>query len=146
MALLQIGHRHPPTHDKSMTYTRRLRITIGNKSYDVTVEDLTEADSYRTPAASPHPAPAVSSVTTPGLRASRPQPPESGAITSPLAGTIKSILVKVGDRVTASQPVVILEAMKMENQISSPVPGTVKSVEVKTGDNVREGQVLVGLE
>ncbi len=54
----------------------------------------------------------------------------AGAVTSPMAGAIKSILVKEGDVVKQGQALVILEAMKMENQITAPVAGTVKSINV----------------
>ncbi len=133
-----------------MTYLKRLRITVGNKSYDVTVEDLTEADSYRTavPAAPLRPSSVSPTPTpTPGAGAPRPQLPiDTGAVTSPMAGLIKSVLVKTGDHVKSDQPLIILEAMKMENQITAPVAGTVKSLNVKEGDSVREGHVLLVLE
>jgi glutaconyl-CoA decarboxylase len=63
-----------------------------------------------------------------------------------MAGTIKSVLVKPGDTVKQGQPLVVLEAMKMENQITAPVAGCVKSVDVKAGDSVQESHVLVVLE
>ena len=130
---------------------KRLRITVGNKSYDVTVEDLSEEDGYTAPLSltpptqqptGPSPAPAPVAA----RQASTPQPSaESGAVTSPMAGAIRSVLVKPGDSVKQGQGVVILEAMKMENQISAPVDGTVQSVEVAEGDSVTEGAVLVVL-
>ncbi len=127
---------------------RRLRITIGNMSYDVTVEDLTEADSYQTTSVSP-PQPVASAPRAPLPQAAAAQPPlstEEGAVTSPMAGIIKSVLVKPSAQVKQGQSLVVLEAMKMENQITAPVAGTVKSIGVKEGDSVREGQVLVVLE
>jgi glutaconyl-CoA decarboxylase len=63
-----------------------------------------------------------------------------------MAGAIKSVLVKQGDSVKQGQSLVILEAMKMENQITAPSAGTVSSVDVAEGDSVTEGQVLVVLE
>ncbi len=130
---------------------KKLRITIGNKSYDVTVEDLTGADAYPPPTAPPPPsAPAASPAASPApaaAAAAKPQlPVDAGAVTSPMAGAIKSILVKQGDTVKQSQPLVILEAMKMENQITAPVAGTVKSIDVSEGDSVTEGHVLLVLE
>ena len=128
---------------------KKLRITIGNKSYDVTVEDLTEADSYQTPAA---PAQANRAPATPvqpaqsGVPAKPQLPIDAGAVTSPMAGVIMSILVDQGDSVKQGQPLVVLEAMKMENQITAPVAGTVKSVDVKEGDSVQEGHILLVLE
>ena len=131
---------------------KKLRITVGNKSYDVTVEDLSSADAFPGPspppqASAPEPAAAPQEAQTAQAAQARPQlPVEAGAVTSPMAGVIKSLLVKQGDTVKQGQPLVILEAMKMENQISAPVPGGVKSVDVAEGDSVTEGQILLVLE
>jgi biotin carboxyl carrier protein len=128
---------------------RRLRITIGNKSYDVMVEDMTEADSYQLPSTSARPTPEAAAPPQPTQSPTRAQPQlpiDTGAVTSPMAGQIKSVLVKQGDSVKKGQPLVILEAMKMENQITAPVGGTVKSLGVAEGDSVREGHVLLVLE
>lgn len=67
-------------------------------------------------------------------------------MTSPMAGVIKSVLVKQADHVKRGQPLVVLEAMKMESQITAPADGTVQRVEVAEGDSVREGHVLLVLE
>jgi glutaconyl-CoA decarboxylase len=127
---------------------RKLRITIGNKSYEVTVEDLTEADSYyTTSAAPPNLSSRATAEPTPGTPPAKPQlPVDVGAVTCPMAGAITSILVKQGDSVKKGQALVVLEAMKMENQITAPVAGAVKSVNVKEGDSVQEGNVLLVLE
>jgi len=129
---------------------KKLRITVGNKSYDVTVEDLTEADSFPSPAAHLHSHPSASALPqqgAPRAAVARPQlPVDSGAVTSPMAGAIISVLVKQGDTVTQGQALVVLEAMKMENQITAPVAGSVKSVDVAAGDSVGEGHVLLVLE
>ena len=63
-----------------------------------------------------------------------------------MAGVVLSVLVEVGDKVEKGQPVVVLEAMKMENRVSATTSGTVKTVEVKKGESVLEGHVLVVLE
>ncbi|QEG00775.1 Glutaconyl-CoA decarboxylase subunit gamma [Stieleria maiorica] len=128
---------------------KRLRITVGNKSYDVTVEDLSDADTYHAPM-QPAPVQPVGSAPAPAIAresaAKPPQPSVSGAVTSPMAGAIRAILVKPGDAVKRGQGMAILEAMKMENQITAPVDGTVKSIDVAVGDSVAEGQTLVVLE
>ena len=54
--------------------------------------------------------------------------------------------VKVGDSVTSGAPVLVLEAMKMENDIVAPKDGKVVAVNVKAGDSVESGAVLVSLE
>ena len=68
------------------------------------------------------------------------------AVKSPLPGVINDIKVKVGDSVTAGSVVVILEAMKMENNINAPKDGVVKSILVNKGDSVSEGTDLLVIE
>jgi biotin carboxyl carrier protein len=63
-----------------------------------------------------------------------------------MAGVVLEVLVEVGVKVEKGEPLVVLEAMKMENRVSATVSGTVKSVEVAKGDSVLEGHVLVVLE
>ena len=65
------------------------------------------------------------------------------AVFSPLPGTINDIKVKVGDKVSAGDTVVILEAMKMQNNIEAETSGTVASINVNKGDAVMEGDTLV---
>ena len=68
---------------------------------------------------------------------------EEGSIVAPIPGTIISILVKVGDRVSTDQVVLKLEAMKMENEIASLVSGTVKEITVSEGSDASYGQLLM---
>ncbi len=67
----------------------------------------------------------------------------SGDVAVPMQGTIVKVLVEVGTEVQAGQPVVILEAMKMENQITAERAGTVKEIKVSPGDTVGSGDVVV---
>lgn len=67
-------------------------------------------------------------------------------IKAPLPGTVMSVAVKVGDTVKASDPVIVLEAMKMENSIMAGRDGKVASVSVNPGDSVLEGATLIVLE
>lgn len=125
---------------------RKLRITVGNKSYEVTVEDITEPGMPSGPVpvttSVPVSAPASAPQASPRPQASG----EAGAVTSPMAGVIKSVLVKQGDQVKQGEALLVLEAMKMENQITAPVAGTVKQVAVEPNASVQEGQTLVVLE
>ncbi len=95
---------------------------------------------------------AIQTVKTPTLVRSAPiVQPESeikaqqggGTIKSPLPGTILSILVKVGDNVKVGQKLMVLEAMKMENNIDSELEGKVLSIEVSLGQSVMEGDVMI---
>ena len=67
----------------------------------------------------------------------------SGNVEVPMQGTIVKVLVEVGQSVEAGQAVVVLEAMKMENQITAEKSGTVKEIKVKAGDTVGAGDVVV---
>ncbi len=68
---------------------------------------------------------------------------EANELSAPMPGLILEIRVKEGDEVSKGDPVVVLEAMKMENVIKSPGSGTVMAIAVKTGDNVEKNQVLI---
>jgi biotin carboxyl carrier protein len=67
----------------------------------------------------------------------------NGAVKAPIPGIILEVKVAVDDTVTAGQTVVIMEAMKMENNISSPVDGKVKEVRVAEGSTVADGDMLM---
>ncbi len=70
----------------------------------------------------------------------------ANSIKSPLPGTILDVFVNVGDTVKTGQKLMLLEAMKMENQIDADRDGVVKSVGVRKGDVIMEGDVLVTIE
>ncbi|MBP3512114.1 MAG: biotin/lipoyl-binding protein [Prevotella sp.] len=94
----------------------------------------------------PKPAPAQSkTTTTASVRPSQPAAPAGAgaAITAPLPGTITAVQVKVGDKVNAGDTVIVLEAMKMQNNIEAENAGTVTSISVNQGDSVMEGAVLL---
>src|SRR5205823_7197154 len=71
---------------------------------------------------------------------------EQSAIVAPMPGTVIRVLVKPGASVAARQPLVVLEAMKMETPLVSPYEATVRAVHVGEGDRVAGGAVLVELE
>lgn len=65
------------------------------------------------------------------------------SIKAPMPGLIIDLKINAGDTVSQGDPLLILEAMKMENILKSPGAGTVKTVKVKKGDRVEKGQVLI---
>lgn len=67
-------------------------------------------------------------------------------IIAPLPGTIIEILVQPGDEIQAGQAVVVLEAMKMENELQAEFAGTVTSVNVQEGDVVRAGTEIITID
>jgi pyruvate carboxylase subunit B len=76
----------------------------------------------------------------------RPKASKEGHVTSSMPGTIVDILVKAGNKVKAGDPVLVIEAMKMENEVPAPVAGTVKAVNVTKGDSVNPDEALVEIE
>jgi len=76
----------------------------------------------------------------------RPKPSKPGDIASPMPGRVVKVLVAMGDKVKADDPVLIIEAMKMENRVPSPIAGTVATLYVSEGDDVKPDETLVQLE
>ena len=90
--------------------------------------------------AAPAPAPAAAAP-KPAVPAAAPG--SGNPVKAPLPGTISSISVKVGDQVNVGDTVLVLEAMKMQNNIEAEYAGTVTSIVVNPGDSVMEGAVLL---
>ena len=89
-----------------------------------------------------HPGSAASATANPGAGAS----PDAGdPVPAALAGSVVRLLVKVGDVVGEGQPVLILEAMKMETEVAASRSGTVTAVHVQEGDTVAVGEPLVSI-
>ncbi len=76
----------------------------------------------------------------------RPKPSKPGDIASPMPGRVVTVLVAKGDKVKADDPVLIIEAMKMENRVTAPIAGTVAALYVNEGDDVKPDETLVQLE
>src|SRR5918999_571346 len=66
----------------------------------------------------------------------------SGAVTSPMQGTVLEVAVAEGDSIEAGHLICVVEAMKMENEIAAHRPGVVASISVATGDQVTHGQLI----
>lgn len=112
---------------------RKFNVTVNGKSYEVEVEEAGVSDSVPSkmidqPVSAPAPVAAK---------------PASGGtpINSPMPGLILSLTHKDGDTVKKNDPIIMLEAMKMENAINAPADGVV-TYAVKKGDNVETGTVL----
>lgn len=99
-----------------------------------------ESAPTATPTATATPATATPAATQPAAAAS------GKPVVAPLPGTINEIKVKVGDKVNAGDTVVILEAMKMQNNIEAETSGTITSINVNKGDAVMEGDTLVTIK
>ena len=70
----------------------------------------------------------------------------SGAVPAPMTGTIKEVLVHVGDTVQENEQIIMMEAMKMDIEVVAPVAGKVAEILVEPGDSVRENQTVLRIE
>lgn len=124
----------------------KYKVTLNNRTYEVEVEAgqamlVDEYEAYApAPAAAPAPvaaAPAAASVSAaPALAAGE-------AVKSPMPGNILKINVTVGQKVNVGETLLVLEAMKMENEIAAPKAGTVAQIIVSKGAVVETGAPLV---
>ncbi len=133
---------------------KNLKITVNGKTYDVAVEEVGTSSasvSAPAPAAAPAAAPAPVAAAVPEKEsapaaASVPAAPVVAGgkpVLCPMPGSIVNVMVKPGDAVKKGNVLLILEAMKMENEIQAAADGTVASVEVQKGDNVNADDVLL---
>ncbi|MBQ1200774.1 MAG: biotin/lipoyl-binding protein [Alistipes sp.] len=123
-------------------------VTVNGTKYDVEIEGG-KATGTKKPAVAPAPQATGLSVTPKTPIASKPvaAPAATGAkVTCPLPGTVISINVKEGDTVAAGQTLLVLEAMKMENNIDAERGGVVKQILVAAGATVMEGDTLIVIE
>jgi len=136
--ILKIGDREYRAQVREIT-SDRATIVVDDTTYDV---DLVEIG--RRPAS-----PAVQRPMTRPPAAAAPKavvrPPDEapGAVAAPLPGLILRLQAKEGDVVQAGQPLLVMEAMKMENVVTAPHHGTVRKVFVAEGATVAEGDPLV---
>ena len=125
------------------------RVTVNGVKYDVEIEGA-KASAVKKPAVVAAPEATGLSVTPKTPIATKPAAPAAAAaglkVTCPLPGTIIALNVKEGDTVAAGQTLLVLEAMKMENNIDAERGGVVKQVLVQAGATVMEGDVLLVIE
>ena len=118
-------------------------ITVNGVAYSVSVE---ETAAGAAPVAAAPAAPKAPAAPAAAPKAAAPAG-AAGAVSvkAPMPGNILDVKVKAGASVKAGDVLVILEAMKMENEIVAPQDGTVASVNVHKGDTVNSGDVLVSM-
>lgn len=112
---------------------KRYNITVNGKAYDVAVEEIDGGS-----------APVVSAAPAPAAAAPAPAAPvaDGTKVTAPMPGTILDIKVSVGDTVEAGQAIMVLEAMKMENDVNAPCAGKILSINTTRSSAVETGAVL----
>jgi len=122
---------------------RKFRIGINGKEYIVEMEELTASPST---GFVPTAAPAAPAAPAPAPAPAAPAPVSSAGgtvIESPMPGTILDIKVNVGDKVEVDQCLVILEAMKMENEIVAPKAGTIAAIHTSKGTAIDVGGAII---
>ena len=117
---------------------KNYKVNVNGTEYKVSIELISETEAAA-PVAAPAPAAAPAA---PAAAA----PAGGEKVNAPMPGTILSVNVKVGDAVKKGQVLVVLEAMKMENEIMAPVDGTVTFVGVNQGATVESGSAICVIE
>ena len=131
---------------------RKFNITVNGIAYEVEVEEVGAPESITPVRAAAPAAPAPAAPAAPAApKAAAPAAPKAAApangtkVSAPMPGTILDVKVQTGASVKKGDILVILEAMKMENEILAPQDGTVAQVSVAKGASVNSGDVLVVL-
>lgn len=124
----------------------KYKVTLNNRTYEVEVENgeamlIDEYEAYA-PAAAPAPV-AAPAAAAPAPAAAPASLAAGEAISSPMPGNILKILVQQGQKVNEGDVLIVLEAMKMENEIVASKPGTVAQIAVTKGQVVETGTPLV---
>ena len=112
------------------------KVNDNGKVYEITIEVIDKADIKAPAAKAPAPAPAAAPVAAPA---------GAQTVSAPMPGTILKVNVSNGQAVKKGDVLMVLEAMKMENEILAPNDGTVSSVNVAQGATVESGTVLCSL-
>ena len=124
---------------------RKFKIKVDGQEYLVEMEEIgaVAPAAPAAPVAPAAPAVEVSPAPAPAPAPAAATPAGADAMPSPMPGNILRILVNVGDTVTENQPLLILEAMKMENEIVAAKAGVVAGIHVKEGQVVNPGDALI---
>lgn len=127
---------------------RKFKITVNGKQYDVEVEEIGGTPQVARVFEMPKAAPVTAG--TPIAAAPAPTPPPQAKMTgkdvaAPIPGKILKVPVTKGQKVATGDLLMVIEAMKMENEVLADEPATVADILVKEGDTVATGAVLIKL-
>ena len=141
------GHNYNVQIDDVNEASTVAQVVVNGVDYEVEIEGA-KTTSVSRPQVAPAPKSANSAMITPSSATPSPRiaaaAPSSGySVKCPLPGTVLSVKVAAGDTIAAGQTLVVLEAMKMENNIDADRGGVVKQVLVQQGATVMEGDVLI---
>lgn len=122
---------------------KNYRITVNGTAYDVVVEELEEGAVAAAPVAS---APAAKPAAKPAPKKKAAAGAQGGVkISSPMPGKILAVKAAAGAAVSKGDVIVVLEAMKMENEIVAPQDGTIATIDVSEGASVEAGDLLASM-
>lgn len=120
---------------------KKYTITVNGTAYEVEVEEMggvAAPKAAAAPAAAPKAAPAAAPAP-----AAKPVAAGAATISAPMPGKVLEVKVKAGDAVKAGDVLMILEAMKMQNEIMAPADGTISDVRISAGQTVGTGDVMI---
>ena len=138
---------------------KKYRVYVNGEPFEVMVEELEGSAASFTPVVTPVTPQTASTKTTAETRAiptpsafpgePKAEPKAAGdgfQVTAPMPGSVLDVKVKEGDSVKEGDTLLILEAMKMENEITAPVSGVVKAIKVSQGATVNTGDLMLVIE
>ncbi len=130
---------------------KMFRVVVNDNEYKVGIEEIA-GDTAPLPVQAPQAAPSSPPPPSPKPQPQEPAKPSvteaaatDGSLVAPMPGTVLSVSVNVGDKVSKGQTLLVLEAMKMENEIMAPIDGTVQVLNVAQGESVNAGETLIVL-
>ena len=134
---------------------KKFKVTVNGKAYEVEVEEMggapaaapaaapaSQAAAAPAPAAPAAPAPAPAPAATPSPAVGGPIPEGAITVKAPMPGKISALKAEAGKAVKRGDIILVLEAMKMQNDITATADGTLHGIRVNPGDNVKTGDVL----
>ena len=125
---------------------RKFLVTVNGSSYEVVVEEIEGLTRLQPVTQAPEAAP-IRQAAAPAPASPKAGVPAGGEkVVSPMPGNIVAIHAEVGQTVKTGDVLLVLEAMKMENEIPSPVSGNISHIAVKKGTNVNTGDLLIIIE
>lgn len=127
---------------------RKFKVSVNGKSYEVEVEEIGGSPQVAKVYEMPKPAPVTAGTPVAAAVATTPPPSAKSSgkdVTAPIPGKILKVPVTKGQKVSTGDLLMVIEAMKMENEVLADEPATVADILVKEGDTVATGAVLVKL-